>query len=553
MKLKVLTSSLIALAAFSVTGCQTTDNNRLVADKQSNDKQPGAAVGQQDSARDPVTNPLPDLQAIPELASGTRINPASLAREPVDSPPPITDLWQRIRQQLRFTAPDNPRIRAQRNWYVSHPTYLKRVGKRAEPFLHLIVEAIEQRDMPMDLVLLPIVESAFDPFAYSHGSASGVWQFIPGTARHYGLDINWWYDGRRDVYAATHAALDYLDYLHAYFDGDWLHALAAYNSGQGRVGAAIRKNKRAGKPTDFWSLDLPRETRAYVPKLLALSDILTNSERYGIIWHPIANQPQLQVVELPAQIDLAKAAEMADLPLETLHLYNSAYNRWSTAPEGPHRLLLPQPNAETFQTAIENSDPKQWLSWQRHQIQSGESLITIAKKYHTSVAAIQRVNDISSHIIRSGDHLLIPVASNELSDYSLSQDQRLQAKQQQQRKGNKAEHIVQSGDTLWDLSRTYQVGMRELAKWNGMAPGDFLRPGQKLVIWSQDQQTVKRQSSLIRTVSYQVRNGDSLARIASKFNVSIGEIEQWNNISRQRYLQPGQRLTLKVDVTNVSG
>ncbi|MGM0481613.1 MAG: LysM peptidoglycan-binding domain-containing protein [Pseudomonadota bacterium] len=553
MKLTLSTGALLTLSALALTGCQATNNKTLLAgDQTNNNQQASAQVETTPSATSATPAPVA-LQAVPELALGTQINAQQTAQTPAQEQARITDLWQRIRQQLQFSAPDNPQIRAQRNWYVGHPTYLKRVSKRAEPFLHLIVEAIEQRDMPMDLVLLPIVESAFDPFAYSHGSASGVWQFIPGTARYYGLDINWWYDGRRDVYAATHAALDYLEYLHDYFDGDWLHALAAYNSGQGRVGAAIRKNKRAGKPTDFWSLDLPRETRAYVPKLLALSDILTNSERYGIIWHPIENQPQLKVVELPAQIDLAKAAEMAGLSLETLHLYNSAYNRWSTAPNGPHRLLLPQANAEIFQTAIDNSDPKQWLSWQRHQIQSGESLITIAKKYHTSVAAIQRVNDIGSHIIRSGDHLLIPVASNELSDYTLSQGQRLQAKQQKQRNGSKVEHIVQSGDTLWDLSRTYQVGMRELAKWNSMAPGDFLRLGQKLVIWSQNEQSAQRQTGLIRTVNYQVRNGDSLARIANKFNVSIGEIEQWNNISRRRYLQPGQRLTLKVDVTNVSG
>lgn len=527
----------LVLAATLVGGCSS---NVLTAWSAQQNNSPSQA-----NVEEPKQAALSNEAATPVL---TLPPPLEIS---VAEPPP-EDLWQRIRQQLEFSAPDNQRLVAQRDWYIDHPEYLQRVGKRAEPFLHLIVEEIERREMPMDIVLLPIVESAFDPFAYSHGSASGVWQFIPGTARQYGLEINWWYDGRRDVYAATHAALDYLEYLQGYFDGNWLHALAAYNSGQGRVGAAIRKNERQGKPTDFWSLDLPRETRAYVPKLLALSDILANTEAYDIDWHPIENQPQLEVVEVPGQIDLALAADMAELPLTTLHNYNSAYNRWATAPDGPHRLLLPQPNADIFARKIRNTDAKQWLSWKRHQVQSGESLLVIADKYHTSVDAIQRVNDISSHIIRAGDYLLIPVASNDLSDYRLSQDQRLKATQQQQRGDDKVEHIVQSGDTLWELSRQYDVGTRELAKWNGMAPGDFLRPGQKLVIWlSGDSQQRQTNSGLIRTVTYQVRSGDSLARIASKFNVSIGQIELWNNISRSRYLQPGQRLTLKVDVKNV--
>ncbi|MGM0524744.1 MAG: LysM peptidoglycan-binding domain-containing protein [Pseudomonadota bacterium] len=545
MNLIIQRFAVAALATVVISGCKSTSDESWLTD--------ATSVEESETTAEPVERPQQDspetFDAVPELALGTEFN----ADETDDKPLPPKDLWQRIRQKLEFKAPDNPRLRAQRNWYVSHPEYLNRVGKRSEPFLHLIVEEIEKRDLPMDLVLLPIVESAFDPFAYSHGSASGVWQFIPGTARHYGLDINWWYDGRRDVYAATHAALDYLEDLYDYFDGNWMHALAAYNSGQGRVGAAIRKNKRAGKPTDFWSLDLPRETRAYVPKLLALSDILANAETYGIVWYPIENQPKLNVVEVPAQIDLAKAAEMADLPLDILHTYNAAYNRWSTAPEGPHRLLLPEDNAKLFSEAVENSDPKQWLSWKRHQVRSGESLLTIAKKYHSSVDVIQQANDISSHVIRAGEHLLIPVATAELSDYSLSKDQRLQSTQQRKRDGNKVDYIVQTRDTLWDISRIYQVGTRELAKWNGMAPGDFLRPGQKLVIWQEGKKPERRQVGLIRTVSYQVRNGDSLARIANKFNVSIRDIEQWNDISRNRYLQPGQRLTLKVDVTNVSG
>ena len=496
------------------------------------------------------------LTVIPEEVISRHAEEEIKISEPVKlTPQEQEDLWVRIRQQLSFHVPDVPRVQSQRNWYASHPEYLDRVAKRAEPYLHLIVEELEKRDMPVDLALLPIVESAFDPFAYSHGSASGVWQFIPGTARQYGLDINWWYDGRRDVFAATHAALDYLQALHRYFDGDWMPALAAYNSGEGRVAAAIRKNERLNKPTDFWNLSLPRETRAYVPKLLALAEILANSEEYGVAWYPIENQPKLEVVETPAQIDLALAADMADMPLDLLHQYNSGYNRWATAPNGPHRLLLPNQNADKFKQALDKTEPKDWLSWTRHEVKSGESLLVISKKYNTSVDVIQQVNDISSDIIRAGDHLLVPVATLDIDNYTLSQDQRREDRQDQKRSGKRIEHVVQSGDTLWDLSRAYQVNLRDLARWNSMAPGDYLRPGQELVVWTEAEPSSTIQSSInsiMRNIRYRVRSGDSLARIADKFNVTIRQIEQWNNIQRNRYLQPGQMLKLKVDVTEVS-
>ncbi|MCK7459975.1 lytic transglycosylase [Idiomarina aminovorans] len=511
------------------------------------------------SDNDPIKTNQPSelkLTPIPEQIISQPAEEQVAAAEPVKlTPQQQDDLWVRIRQQLRFEVPDVPRVQSQRNWYVSHPEYLDRVAKRAEPYLHIIVEELEKREMPIDLALLPIVESAFDPFAYSHGSASGVWQFIPGTARRYGLDINWWYDGRRDVFAATHAALDYLQALHRYFDGNWMHALAAYNSGEGRVAAAIRKNERLNKPTDFWNLSLPRETRAYVPKLLALSEILANSEEYGIAWYPIENQPKLDVVETPAQIDLALAADMADMPLDLLHQYNSGYNRWATAPNGPHRLLLPNQNAEKFKQALSETEPKDWLSWTRHKVKSGESLLTISNKYNTSVDVIQQVNDISSHIIRAGDHLLIPVATLNIENYKLSKDQRREDRQDQKRSGKRLEHVVQSGDTLWDLSRAYSVNLRDLARWNSMAPGDYLRPGQELVVWTEAKPSSAVQSSInsiMRNIRYRVRSGDSLARIADKFNVTIRQIEQWNNIQRNRYLQPGQMLKLKVDVTEVS-
>jgi membrane-bound lytic murein transglycosylase D len=191
--------------------------------------------------------------------------------------PEFDDVWKRIQYQLMMEVPQNRKVVAERNWYAKHPSYFKRIAKRAEPFLFFIVEEIEKREMPIELALLPIVESAFDPFAYSHGRASGLWQFVPGTGNRFKLKQTWWYDGRRDVIASTRAALDYLTFLYKTLDNDWLNAIAAYNSGEGRVMRAIKRNRKKHLPTDFWSLDLPKETSAYVPKLLALSDLLKNN------------------------------------------------------------------------------------------------------------------------------------------------------------------------------------------------------------------------------------------------------------------------------------
>lgn len=465
------------------------------------------------------------------------------------TPQQEADLWVRIQRQLTFTAPEHQRLIAQRNWYLRNPAYMERVAKRAAPFMHLIVEEIEHRNMPLELALLPIVESAFDPFAYSHGRAAGIWQFIPGTARHYGLDINWWYDGRRDVLASTHAALDYLDALQKRFNGDWLHALAAYNSGEGRVERAIRANTKAGKATDFWSLDLPRETRAYVPKLLALADILKHHDSYQYSWTPIANEPYLAVIEVASQIDLATAAEHAGLTLKQLHHYNSGYNRWATDPQGPHRLLLPLANAEQLQQWLSTADQREFVQWTRHQVKSGESLLVIAKQYHTTVDAIRSANAIRGNLIRAGEFLLIPVATRDLDEYSLSADQRLATTQATERGQMKIEHKVVSGDTLWDISRKYNVNLRSLASWNGMAPTDPLRPGKQLVVWLPQQQA---EGAVMRSIQYQVRSGDSLARIAARFNVTISDIEKWNQISRTKHLQPGQRLKLYIDVTRIN-
>lgn len=481
---------------------------------------------------------------------------------------PPADLWDRLRTGYQLPDVEHPRVESDVNWYARHQGYLTRVVERATPYLYLVVEALEKRDMPTEIALLPVVESAYQPFAYSHGRAAGLWQFVPGTGRRFGLKQTWWYDGRRDVAEATRAALEYLQYLHRDFDGDWLLALAAYNSGEGTVHRAIRRNKRLGRPTDFFSLDLPKETRGYVPRLLAISRIVAAPETHGVELAAIPNEPFLTRVDTESQIDLDLVAELAELSVEDVYRYNPGFNRWATDPNGPHQLLMPLQNAETFSQRLAEYPESQRVNWTRHHIRDGESLGLIAERYRTTVSLLKKVNGLRGNVIRAGQTLVIPVARKDLNRYRLSAEQRLSQLQNRERDGIRVEYEVRSGDTLWEIAQRYRVGVRTLAKWNGMAPRDTLRPGQTLVIWTDDEAvaalepvswtspadfTHPFEQTTKRRIAYTVRNGDSLARISQRFRVSIAALKRWNRLSDSKYLQPGQHLTLYVDVTTQSG
>ena len=503
---------------------------------------------------------ITEVEPVETASSTEEIAAAEVEVEATPAPP--TDVWQRIREGFTLEDSDHPRLQRQLDWYVRHPAYMQRVAERATPYMYHVIETVEENDIPSELALLPIVESAFQPFAYSHGRAAGIWQFIPSTGRLYGLQQNWWYDGRRDVYASTEAAVALLGNLSRQFDGDWMLALAAYNSGSGTVRKAIRRNKKRGKPTDFWSLQLPKETRAYVPKLLALKKLIADPAAYNLDLPAIPNEPYLARVELSSQIDLARAAELADISLDELYRLNPGYNRWATAPDGPHHLLIPVDSVDFFAENLKALPPEQRIRWVRHRIKSGETLSTIAVRYNTSMTTIKQVNGIRGTRLRAGHSITIPVASKSASSYRLSAAQRKKSLQNQPRKGVKVVHIVQSGDTFWDLAQRHKVNVRSLAKWNGMAPRDPLTPGQKLVIWSRSGintssleaaiLALPQKRTVTKRIGYRVRRGDSLAKISRKFNVSVAQLKRWNRLPEGKYLQPGQRLTLYVDVMQTS-
>ncbi|WP_108946373.1 LysM peptidoglycan-binding domain-containing protein [Shewanella halifaxensis] len=488
---------------------------------------------------------IPATPVVIEKVKVAPIEPAIV--EPVE----ITDIWQRIRLDMQMEVPDEKLVRQYRDWYIKHPQHLERVSERATPFMYLIVEEIEKRNLPIELALLPIVESAFDPFAYSHGAASGLWQFTSPMARHFGLQMNWWYDGRRDVPAATTAALDMLEYLHGKTGENWLYAIAAYNTGEGRVINAAKRNAKKGISTDFFSLNLPRETERYVPQLLALADVIKHADKYGIKLTPISNKPQIEVVDIGSQIDLALAADIANMTTSELHKLNPGYNRWATAPEGPHKLVLPVDKADAFKIALSKTQTNERLNWERYQIKSGDSLGLIAKRYKTTVSALKSVNDIKGNTIVAGKFLLIPVSAKNLDEYLLSADQRLNRQQNKARGSSKITYKVKSGDSLWKIAKQHKVKTAQLASWNSMAPKDPLQIGQKLVIWSGTRSNSQGLSEVMRTVNYKVRSGDSLARIAGKFNVTVNDLVRWNSLEKSKYLQPGQMLKLYVDMTKV--
>ncbi len=462
------------------------------------------------------------------------------------------DLLERLRRGFTLERVVNKRVQSEINWLMRHPDYVDRVFNRAQRFLPYITQQLDEHGLPLELALLPMVESGYDPFAYSHGRAAGLWQFIPGTARRFGVRQNWWYDGRRDVVDATNGALSYLTYLHELMDDDWLHAIASYNSGEGNVLKAVRRNKKSGRPTDYWNLKLTKETSSYVPRLLALVELVRDPASFGITLPDLIDEQQFVQAETGGQIDLALAAELADIDLDALYAFNSGFNRWSTDPAGPHRLLLPTAVVDSFSEALEIVPSNERVRWQRHKVRYAETLSEIAEQYHTTLTSIRSANGIRGNTIRTGSYLMIPVATKPLSSYAQSADERRAKTQSRKRKGNRVEHVVVSGESFWLIGRRYGVSTRDLASWNGMAPRDTLSVGQKLVVWTTQPLAALKSNGTTRKVRYTVRNGDSLSLIANRFRITVADLVRWNKIDKGKYLQPGQKLTMYVDVTRQS-
>jgi membrane-bound lytic murein transglycosylase D len=503
--------------------------------------QPGSPEEPQEPSLSPATAETAPSGNHPAIADGI---PPSIAEAVSQVPEP--DFWQRVRNGFRLPDKQKPTVIRRAAYYGESAEHVERIFRRGEPYLAYIQSEVEARGFPSEITLLPFVESGYDPFAYSHGRAAGLWQFIPGTGRMYGLKQDWWYDGRRDVVASTQAALDYLDRLQQEFDGDWLLALAAYNSGGGTVRKAIKKNRKAGKQVDFWHLDLPRETASYVPKLLAISKVVEQPQEYGITLLPVDKNPDFTVVETGGQLDIAIAADLADLEVDELYALNPAFNRWATHPEGPHRLLLPADKADVFESNLDALPESQRMKWVRHKVRRGETLSHIAQRYDTKVSVVRQTNDLGSDNIRSGTWLLVPVAAKDASRYAALEKSRHSPGSA----ARSTSYRVKGGDSLWTIARRHDVTVAQITQWNGLKKGAVIKPGQNLVIRKGAASTSAGKQ--VRTVRYTVRKGDSLFLISRKFNVSVADLRSWNGLSGKKYIQPGQNLKVRVDVTQQS-
>jgi membrane-bound lytic murein transglycosylase D len=453
--------------------------------------------------------------------------------------------WREVREGFTLSAGPRAAVIRQIGFFTRKPGQVESVLQRGEPYLAYIHAEIKKRDFPGELLLLPFIESGYNPYAYSHGHAAGLWQFIPGTGSRYGLKQDWWYDGRRDIVASTAAALNYLDKLQQDFDGDWLLALAAYNAGEGTIQQAIKRNEQRGRPVDFWNLDLPRETTEYVPKLLAISAIIKHPGKYGVHLTPVDDAPAFTVVNTHAQIDLAVAAELADMDKRQLRELNPGFNRWATRPQGPHRLVVPVEKSELFIQNLAALPPSQRVKWLRHKVQRGDTLSHIARRYDTTVTALREANRLRGNTIRSGQQLIIPVGGQDSARYaSLEQDSPRPATE------HGANYRVQRGDSLWSVAHGHNISVGQLAQWNNLAPDAPIKAGQQLSL-REPPVSIQTGNGGVKPVSYTVRKGDNLFLISQKYNVSVAELKEWNGLKNARLLKPGQKLKLYIDVARL--
>jgi len=389
------------------------------------------------------------------------------------------DLWLRIRDG--FSMPDlaGPLVAEKTAWYVARPEYLKRVFERSRRYLFHIVDEIEKRGLPTELALLPMVESSFNPMAYSRAHASGLWQFIPGTGKRYELAQNWWYDGRRDIVASTAAALDYLNDIYQ-MHGDWHLALASYNWGENAVARALEKNRAARLPLDYSSLSMPLETRQYVPKLQALKNIIANPEAFGIELEPIPNQIYFASVAKTRDIDVRLAAKLAEMPVEEFIALNPGFSRPMIRAELTPRIVLPADRVEIFHDNLTKYDDKSLVSWQTYQPRKGDTLDGIAKKFGVALAQLKEVNGIGPRARAMPALMVVPTtAAAPGSVRDLGRLPIMYAPPIAVSGARRFAHTVQAGETLPGIAGRYRVSVDDLRRWNKIGR---LAAGQRLII-----------------------------------------------------------------------
>lgn len=465
------------------------------------------------------------------------------------------DLFDRMRAGFALDEVQEPAIDIQLAWFEHNPDYLERVFQRGQRYMYHIITEVEARGMPLEFALLPVVESAYEPFAYSSSRAAGMWQFIPGTGTRFGLKRDWWYDGRRDVIESTRAALDYLQALHDQFDGDWLLAIAAYNVGENSVQREMDFNRANGKPADFWHLRLPAETRAYVPKLLALKRLMAEPERYGLEFAAIPNEPYFAVIDTDSQIDLKIAAQLAGTSYDEIAALNPGFNRWASDPDGPHRMLVPIDNADAFEAALKTLGPDDRVRFAVHEVTRKDTLASIAKEYGASATVIAKINDLKGTSVTPGQSLKIPEMSGQLTDKVLLAASRVDRPETDVggRKQRQIVYRVRAGETLNSIARRHGMPVSTLARLNNMGASDTLVKGQRLIIKASTRRLRDEGAGSGRRLTYTVKNGDTVFSISKQFQVSVTQLKSWNGLNQHHQIKAGQRLVMYVESNRQQG
>lgn len=454
------------------------------------------------------------------------------------------DLWSRIRVGFALQELDSPLVREHEAWYANRPDYMRRMIERSQRYLFHIVEEVEKRGMPTEIALLPMIESAYNPTAFSRSRASGIWQFVPATGRNFGLEQSHWYDGRRDILAATDAALDYLQKLHGMF-GNWELALAAYNWGEGSVSRAIARNEAKGRPTDYLSLNMPAETRNYVPKLMAVKNIVMNPAAFNLALASIPNQPYFGTVAASRQMDVSMAARLAEIPLNEFTALNPGYNRPLITGEKKRTLLLPVDKVDSF-TANLASHPGALASWQFYPARNGERLDGIARKFGITTARLKEINGISSRKkVASGQTLMVPSHGN-ISLPELIAAKAPEPVEEPIAPAARRTHTVAKGETLVGIAKRHHVSTKQIRAWNHLKSGRLTR-GEKLALSGETggkRAKVASNSTEPAKRTYTVRRGDTLSSIARRFKVAVNDLQRWNNLSGKSQLARGSKVTV---------
>tara|TARA_B100000767_G_scaffold207743_1_gene194627 strand:+ start:617 stop:2104 length:1488 start_codon:yes stop_codon:yes gene_type:complete len=393
-------------------------------------------------------------------------------------------------------------------------------------FIYYVIQELEAANLPVELALIPFIESNYDPFSISPSGAVGLWQFMPKTGRLFDLEKSWWNEDRHDPYRSTHAAIGYFKYLFERFDNDIYLALAAYNAGPTYLDKQIRKNKRKGLNTDFWSLNLSNQVTNYIPKYIAIREIIFNSEQYEINLPDIPLESVVQKVEIPGQVEILTLSEYLDIKPELIYKLNAGYTKWASAPKDQSIFYIPIEKAfllDSSQSPFENVNQINWIS---HKVVSGDSLWKLALKYDTEVKIIKEINYISDELLSLNDVLLIPLSktkNNNFIPYEM--------------------HIVSEGDTLWYISKKYNVDLNTLTKMNSLTKSSYLQLGQQLTIGNKN--IHRNIESKKRTILYSVKQGDNLYKISDLFDVSVESIKDINNFNSSD-LMPGQIIKIAI-------